>query len=67
MGAKAEIYAIISELAEAGMAIIMVSSELPEVLNISDRIVVMCNGKVTATMDAKNATEEAIMRKAVLV
>lgn len=67
VGAKAEIYAIMSELAEAGMAIIMVSSELPEILNISDRIVVMCNGKVTATMDAENATEEAIMRKAVLV
>ncbi len=67
VGAKAEIYAIMSELAEAGMAIIMVSSELPEILNISDRIVVMCNGKVTAKMDVENATEEAIMRKAVLV
>ena len=51
IGAKAEIYAIIDELAKQGTSIILVSSELPEVINTSDRIVVMNQGRIVATVD----------------
>ena len=62
VGAKAEIYKIIDELACQGVAIIMVSSELPELMAISDRIIVMREGQMVGEMDAKDATEESIMR-----
>ncbi|MTI60498.1 MAG: sugar ABC transporter ATP-binding protein [Firmicutes bacterium] len=61
VGAKAEIYKIIGELAAKGIGIIMVSSELPELLGISDRIMVMCRGKKTAEFTRKQATSEKIM------
>lgn len=67
VGAKAEIYAIINELAKQGVAIIMVSSELPEILNMSDRVVVMRGGTVSATLDREQMTEENIMRNAVSI
>jgi ribose transport system ATP-binding protein len=64
VGAKREIYALLRELAASGTAIVMVSSELPEVIGISDRIVVMREGRVAVTLDAAEATEERIMAHA---
>ncbi|WP_425060508.1 Galactose/methyl galactoside import ATP-binding protein MglA [Sporomusa carbonis] len=64
VGAKFEIYAIITELAKQGKSIIMISSEMPELLGMSDRIMVMCEGRLTGIVDGKNATEEEIMRLA---
>jgi ABC-type sugar transport system ATPase subunit len=61
VGAKAEIHALMSELAKTGIGIIMISSELPEVLAMSDRIVVMHEGCVTGILDKKDATQERIM------
>ena len=66
VGAKQEIYAIIETLASQGKGIILVSSELPELLRCSDRILVMREGRATATLDANDATEERIMKAATL-
>lgn len=66
VGAKFEIYTIITELARQGKSIIMISSEMPELLGMSDRIMVMCEGRVTGILDGKSATEEEIMRLATL-
>ena len=62
VGAKAEIYRIIDDLACQGVAIVMVSSELPELIAISDRIIVMREGDQVGEMPAKEATEEKIMQ-----
>ena len=62
VGAKYEIYGIINRLAEEGKAVIVISSEMPELLGISDRIYVMNDGKFVAEMPAKEATQEKIMR-----
>ncbi|MCI5901061.1 MAG: sugar ABC transporter ATP-binding protein [Blautia sp.] len=65
VGAKAEIYGIMNELAKQGMSIIMISSELPEILNMSDRIYVMCDGKVTGCFaHDEGVTQETIMKLA---
>ncbi|QHW35134.1 sugar ABC transporter ATP-binding protein [Paenibacillus rhizovicinus] len=64
VGAKYEIYSIIAELAKQGKSIIMISSEMPELLGMSDRIMVMCEGRMTGIVDGKTATEEEIMRLA---
>jgi len=64
VGAKAEIYVLIRRLAEGGMAIVMTSSELPELLTVSDRILVLCEGRITAELPRAAATEEAIMHAA---
>ena len=61
IGAKKEIYNIINELATKGVAIIMVSSELPEVLGMSDEIIVVHEGKVTGIIDAKTASQATVM------
>jgi ribose transport system ATP-binding protein len=61
VGAKDEIYQLLDELAAEGKAIIMISSELPEVLRMSHRIVVMCQGRITAILDNAEATQENIM------
>ena len=61
VGAKAEIYAVVDELARAGMAILMISSELPEVLGVADRVVVMSGGRVTGELSHADATEEAVL------
>ena len=61
VGAKREIYQLLRGLAERGVAIVMVSSELPEILGMSDRIIVMREGRVSATLDREGATEERIM------
>jgi methyl-galactoside transport system ATP-binding protein len=64
VGAKYEIYSVIIELAKQGKSIIMISSEMPELLGISDRIMVMCEGRVTGFLEGKHATQEEIMRLA---
>jgi len=64
VGTKYEIYSIIISLAKEGKSIIMISSEMPELLGISDRIMVMCEGRVTGFLDGKTATQEEIMRLA---
>jgi ribose transport system ATP-binding protein len=61
VGAKAEVHALMSQLAQAGMGIIMISSELPEILGMSDRILVMSEGRVTAILDREEADQEKIM------
>jgi ribose transport system ATP-binding protein len=64
VGGKAEIYHIINQLAEQGVAILMISSELPEVLAMSDRILVMHEGHASALLDAHGATQETVMTAA---
>ena len=64
VGAKAEIYNLIRRLVGQGMAIIMTSSELPELLTVSDRIIVLCEGRLTAELPRAQATEETIMHAA---
>jgi len=64
VGAKSEIYKLLRSLAEEGKAIVMISSELPEILRMSDRIVVMCEGRITGELSAKEATQERIMHLA---
>ena len=64
VGAKAEIYQLIRRLAAQGRAIIMTSSELPELLAVADRIIVLCEGRITAEIPRAEATEEAIMHAA---
>ena len=65
VGAKAEVHKIIADLADAGVSIIMISSELPEILNVSDRILVMHEGRLTADLPREEASEERIMKAAV--
>ena len=64
VGAKFEIYSIIADLAKQGKSIIMISSEMPELLGMSDRIMVMCEGRLTGIVEGNKATEEEIMRLA---
>ncbi|MEU9079281.1 sugar ABC transporter ATP-binding protein [Kitasatospora sp. NPDC048538] len=61
VGAKAEIYRIIADLAREGTAVLVISSELPEVLGLADRIVVMQNGRTTGELSRDQATEEAVL------
>ena len=65
VGAKAEVHKIMAELADEGVAILMISSELPEVLHVSDRILVLHEGRLTADIPRHEATEERIMKAAV--
>ncbi|HAK45602.1 MAG TPA: D-xylose ABC transporter ATP-binding protein [Spirochaeta sp.] len=62
VGAKAEIYNLMRKLADQGKVIIMISSELPEIIGVSDRILVMHSGKITGEFKAEEATEEKIMK-----
>lgn len=64
VGAKYEIYSIIADLAKKGKSIIMISSEMSELLGMSDRIMVMCAGKLSGIVDGKDATQEIIMKYA---
>jgi ribose transport system ATP-binding protein len=66
VGAKEEIYRLLNDLAEGGKSIIMISSELPEILRMSHRIVVMSEGRITGTLDADEATQEQVMHFATL-
>ncbi|HEV2764293.1 MAG TPA: ATP-binding cassette domain-containing protein, partial [Pyrinomonadaceae bacterium] len=65
VGAKAEIYELMRKLAESGVAIIMISSDMEEVINVSDRVAVMHEGRVTGVLTREECTEENIMRLAV--
>ena len=64
VGTKAEIHTILTTLASEGKAIIMISSEMPEILGMSDRVLVMCEGKMTGIVDRQDATQELIMQYA---
>jgi ribose transport system ATP-binding protein len=64
VGAKAEIYQLLRSLADQGKAIVTISSELPEILRVSDRIIVMCEGRITGELMANDATQERIMQLA---
>lgn len=65
VGAKYEIYTLMNKLVEQGMSIIMISSELPEILGMSDRLYVMSEGRITGELSAEEATEEKVMAMAV--
>lgn len=64
VGAKSEIYNLMEELSKLGKSIIMISSELPEILRMSDRVIVMCEGKVRGVIDIAEASQEKIMESA---
>jgi len=66
VGAKSEIYKLLNDLARQGKAIIMISSELPEILRMSHRVVVMCEGRVTGILNAGEASQENIMKYATM-
>ena len=61
VGAKAEIYRLIAELAEEGIALLVISSEMPELLGLADRILVMAGGRLVAELDREAANEERIL------
>jgi ribose transport system ATP-binding protein len=64
IGAKSEIYRLINEIARTGTAVLVISSDLPEALGISDQLLVMRGGRIVASLDAREATEEAVMQHA---
>jgi len=66
VGAKTEIYRLMNELAESGAAILMVSSELPEILGMTDRVLVMRNGRLVKELNTLQTSQEEIMRFATL-
>ncbi|MBN2047222.1 MAG: sugar ABC transporter ATP-binding protein [Anaerolineaceae bacterium] len=66
VGAKSEIYKLLNDLTSQGKSIIMISSELPEILRMSHRVVVMCEGRITGELSAGEATQEKIMRLATM-
>ncbi|MCW5881758.1 MAG: D-xylose ABC transporter ATP-binding protein, partial [Anaerolineae bacterium] len=57
-----EIYRLLNDLAQQGKSIIMISSELPEILRMSHRVLVMCEGRITGELTSADATQESIMR-----
>lgn len=66
IGAKSEMYELMEKLAEEGKSIIMISSELSEIQRLSDRVIVMCEGRITAELDPIDATQEEIMKYATM-
>jgi putative multiple sugar transport system ATP-binding protein len=64
VGAKYEIFTIMNKLVEDGMSIIMISSELPEILSMTDRIYVLSEGRLTGEIESDKADQESIMRLA---
>lgn len=66
IGAKSEMYELMEDLAKKGKSIIMISSELAEIQRLSDRVIVMCEGRITADLDIKDATQEEIMKYATM-
>ncbi|MOA59769.1 Ribose import ATP-binding protein RbsA [compost metagenome] len=66
VGAKSEIYKLLDQLASEGKAIIIVSSDLPEILRMSHRIIVMCEGRITGELLAEEASQEMIMKYATM-
>ena len=65
MGAKSEIYALIERLAQEGKAVIVVSSELLEIMRVSDRVMVMREGRLVATLEGDEISEKAIVAHAI--
>jgi ribose transport system ATP-binding protein len=65
VGAKSEIYRLMRELAERGGVILMISSDMEEVLNVSDRVAVMHEGRITGTLERAHCNEENVMNLAV--
>ena len=61
VGAKYDIYCLINQMVEQGKSVIMISSEMPEILGMCDRIYIMNEGKMAGELDAKEATQEGIM------
>jgi rhamnose transport system ATP-binding protein len=61
---KAEVHRLLSELATQGLAVLMISSELPEVLGMADRVLVVCEGRLTADLPRAEATAESVLRAA---
>lgn len=66
VGAKSEMYELIEELTKQGKSVIVISSELSEIQRLSDRVIVMCEGRITAELDIKDATQETIMKYATM-
>jgi ribose transport system ATP-binding protein len=66
IGAKSEMYALMEELASQGKSVIMISSELAEIQRLSDRVIVMCEGRITANLDIADASQETIMKYATM-
>jgi rhamnose transport system ATP-binding protein len=64
IGAKVEVHALLAELAASGIAVLMISSELPEVLGMADRVLVMHEGRITAELSEEDATEETVLQAA---
>jgi ribose transport system ATP-binding protein len=64
VGARQEIYELVNRLTAAGAGVLLISSELPEVLGMSDRILVLHRGRVTAELDAREATQERVLSAA---
>ena len=64
VGAKVEIYHLMNQLKQAGIAVLFVSSEMPEVMGIADRIIVMCDGRITGEVKSEDATQEHILELA---
>ena len=66
VGSKSEIHRLMSSFVEQGMSIILISSEMPELLGMSDRIYVMCDGRVTGELSRTEATQEKILELSML-
>jgi ABC-type sugar transport system ATPase subunit len=66
VGAKSEIYALMEQLCEAGAGIIMISSEMPEMLSMADRILVVSEGRITAEYDSEDADQEKLLSAATI-
>jgi L-arabinose transport system ATP-binding protein len=66
VGAKAEIYGLIDEMANEGLGIMFISSEMPEILGLADRVYVMQNGRITGELSGSEATEEKILELAMV-
>ncbi len=64
--AKAELYRLMRDLADSGVIVIIISSDMEEILTVSDRISVMCNGKITGILERKDFNEEKVMELAVM-
>jgi ABC-type sugar transport system ATPase subunit len=65
IGAKAEIYTILDKLAQKGVAVVIMSSEMPEILSMCDRIYIMKHGRLTAELSREEATQELLLQKAI--
>jgi len=61
VGAKAEIHALLRQIAERGVGVVMISSDLPEILGMSDRIIVIHDGRICGRLNGREATEEKVM------